>query len=260
INGEKLGEYRGGYNPFSFELTPHLKWDGSNVLAVEVDSTERPDIPPFGENIDYLTFGGIYREVSLRAVPELHFENLFAKPVDVLEEGRRVEVKCFLNEQPGGTGAPLTLKLELRDGGRVLTPASGDVPATGGAHTLTLSNLGPIVLWDLEHPKLYTVVATLHDGPKLVDEYSTRLGFRDGRFTPEGFKLNGKHLKLRGLNRHQTFPYVGGAMPARAQRRDAMILKHDLKCNIVRTSHYPQSVHFLDACDELGLLVFEEIP
>ena len=69
LNGEKLGEYRGGYTPFSFELTPRLKWNGDNVLAVEVDSTERPDIPPFGQNIDYLTFGGIYREVSLRAVP-----------------------------------------------------------------------------------------------------------------------------------------------------------------------------------------------
>lgn len=260
INGKKLGEYRGGYTPFSFELTPHLKWDASNVLAVEVDSTERPDIPPFGENIDYLTFGGIYREVSLRAVPELHFENLFAKPVDVLGDGRRVEVKCFLNERPGATGAPLALKLELRDGGRALAQASVEVPATGGAQALTLSNLGPIELWGLEHPKLYTVAATLQQGGKLVDEYATRIGFRDARFTPEGFKLNGKHLKLRGLNRHQTFPYVGGAMPARAQRRDAMILKHDLKCNIVRTSHYPQSVHFLDACDELGLLVFEEIP
>ncbi len=72
--------------------------------------------------------------------------------------------------------------------------------------------------------------------------------------------LNGKHIKLRGLNRHQTFPYVGGAMPARVQRRDAWILKHQLHCNIVRTSHYPQSTHFLDACDEAGLLVFEEIP
>src|SRR5215813_8978844 len=65
INGQKLGEYRGGYTPFSFELTPHLNWKGDNVLAVEVDSTERKDIPPFGGEIDYLTFGGIYRDVSL---------------------------------------------------------------------------------------------------------------------------------------------------------------------------------------------------
>ena len=67
-------------------------------------------------------------------------------------------------------------------------------------------------------------------------------------------------MKLRGLNRHQTFPYVGGAMPGRVQRRDAIILKRELKCNIVRTSHYPQSPAFLDCCDEIGLLVLEEIP
>ena len=79
-------------------------------------------------------------------------------------------------------------------------------------------------------------------------------------FTPSGFSLNGKIIKLRGLDRHQTFPWVGQAMPARVQRQDAKILRYDLRCNIVRTSHYPQSRHFLDACDEIGLLVLEEIP
>jgi len=80
LNGHKLGEYKGGYTPFSFELTatPQLDPSGDNVLAVEVDSTERPDIPPFGYEIDYLTFGGIYREVALRVVPETFLENVFA--------------------------------------------------------------------------------------------------------------------------------------------------------------------------------------
>jgi beta-galactosidase len=253
INGHKLGEYRGGYTPFSFDLTPHLKADGSNVLAVEVDSTERPDIPPFGENIDYLTFGGIYREVALRIVSPVFIENVFAKPVDVLDNNRRVEVKCVLN---GEALDGLTVKVELRDGTRSLASEEGPPSSP----PLTLSNIGSVDLWDLEHPKLYTVTARLYRGSTPVDEYSTRIGFREARFTPQGFMLNGKHIKLRGLNRHQTFPFVGGAMPARVQRRDAVILKRDLKCNLVRTSHYPQSPHFLDACDEAGLLVFEEIP
>ncbi len=72
INGQKLGEYKGGYTPFSFELTPNLNWDGDNLLAVDVDSTERADIPPFGYEVDYLTFGGIYREVALRVVPSTY--------------------------------------------------------------------------------------------------------------------------------------------------------------------------------------------
>jgi beta-galactosidase len=253
INGHKLGEYRGGYTPFSFELTPHLRSDAPNVLAVEVDSTERPDIPPFGGNIDYLTFGGIYREVALRIVPAVFIENVFAKPVDVLGDGRRVEVKCPLQ---GESANPLTLKVELRDGDRVLSSVEGPPSAP----PLILSKVGAIDLWDLDRPKLYTVTARLYQGGAPIDEYSTRIGFREARFTPQGFMLNGKHIKLRGLNRHQTFPFVGGAMPARAQQRDALILKRELKCNIVRTSHYPQSPYFLDACDEIGLLVFEEIP
>ena len=260
LNGEKLGEYRGGYTPFSFELTKHLKWAANNVLAVEVDSTERPDIPPFGQNIDYLTFGGIYREVSLRAVPDVYIEDVFAKPVDPQSDSRRVDVRCFLGKPTGPAPNALRIKAELRDGEKVLSSATEDATVTDSGTLVPLKSLDSIELWDLDHPKLYQVTAQLYDGAKLIDEYETRIGFREAHFTPDGFQLNGKTIKLRGLNRHQTFPYVGGAMPARVQRRDAAILKRELKCNIVRTSHYPQSTHFLDACDELGLLVFEEIP
>ena len=101
---------------------------------------------------------------------------------------------------------------------------------------------------------------TLQQGRVALDEDTRRFGFREAVFTQQGFHLNGKVIKLRGLDRHQTFPFVGQAMPARVQRRDAQILRETLHCNIVRTSHYPQSRHFLDACDELGLLVLEEIP
>ncbi len=262
LNGEKLGEYRGGYTPFSFELTSRLKWDGENVMAVEVDSTERPDIPPFGENIDYLTFGGIYREVSLRAVPDVFLENVFAKPVDVLSDSRRVDVKCFFSKPTGAAPAGLKLNVELHDGNQLIARETADLnrAAAGGTQVVSLTKLDNLELWDLDHPKLYTVTTQLMDGAKVVDEYTTRIGFRHAWFTPDGFQLNGKTVKLRGLNRHQTFPYVGGAMPARVERRDAWILRKGLKCNLVRTSHYPQSPHFLDACDELGLLVFEEIP
>ena len=110
------------------------------------------------------------------------------------------------------------------------------------------------------NPHLYTVQVRLLHGAQAVDEVSRTIGFREAQFTDHGFELNGKVIKLRGLDRHQTFPFVGQAMPGRAQRRDAIILRNKLKCNIVRTSHYPQSRHFLDACDQIGLLVLEEIP
>lgn len=260
VNGNKLGEYRGGYTPFSFELTKYLHWDGDNVLAVEVDSTERPDIPPFGKNIDYLTFGGIYREVTLRAVGDVSIQNILAKPVNVLQDARRVDVRCYLDSASRSLSGPMKLKVDLTDGDRVLASTTVDVPDFEDTYRATLENLGGIEYWDLDHPKLYNVTAKLLEGGKVVDEMGTRIGFREARFTHEGFMLNGQRVKLRGLNRHQTYPYVGAALPARCQRSDAVILKKQLKCNIVRTSHYPQSTHFLDACDELGLLAFEEIP
>ena len=264
INGTRLGEYKGGYTPFSFELTPHLDFDGENVLAVDLDSSERPDIPPFGYEIDYLTFGGIYREVSLRIVPGIFIDNVFAKPKDVLSDHPGLEVDCHLQHLEASR-EPLRLEVALRDGDRVVQKGSLNVPASGAAsedtvHTLALANLGPIKLWDLAHPNLYKVEVTLWRGKQLVDSVSRVIGFREAQFTDHGFELNGKIIKLRGLDRHQTFPFVGQAMPGRPQRRDAYILRHNLKCNIVRTSHYPQSRHFLDACDEMGLLVLEEIP
>jgi beta-galactosidase len=260
FNGQRLGEYRGGYLPFSFELTPHINWRGDNVLAVEVDSTERADIPPFGGNIDYLTFGGIYRDVSLRIVGDTFIENVFAKPVDVLGGNRRLDLRCYLDGVTPA-GSRLILKVEFLDGQKIIASKDKAIESAGQDHyDVSLTGLNSIELWDFDHPKLYEVRAMLYSGDRLIDACETRIGFREARFTPDGFFLNGRHVKLRGLNRHQTFPFVGQAMPARVQRHDAFILKRELKCNIVRTSHYPQSPHFLDACDELGLLVFEEIP
>jgi len=270
INGTRLGEYKGGYTPFAFELTQYLDWAGENVLAVDVDSSERADIPPFGYEIDYLTFGGIYREVALRIVPATFIENIFVRPRDVLSRKPTVEVECFLE---GASSLPkdLTLEAELLDGGRSIAKVSQRATAdsTGKAtaterstasQVLHFGSVTGIKLWDLENHNLYVVRVRLLRGGQIIDEDSRRFGFRDAQFTDHGFELNGKVIKLRGLDRHQTFPFVGQAMSARAQRRDADILRNKLHCNIVRTSHYPQSRHFVDACDEFGLLVLEEIP
>jgi beta-galactosidase len=264
INGVRLGEYKGGYTPFSFELSPHLDYDGENLLAVDVDSSERPDIPPFGYEIDYLTFGGIYREVCLRIVPSTFIENLHVQPKNVLTANPALDVDCFIQHLEAAK-EELTLAVELLDGDQVVAKTSQKLPASGPAsepvvHSLRLESLRGMRLWDLEKRNLYQTRVRLHRGTQLLDEDSRRFGFREGQFTDHGFELNGQVIKLRGLDRHQTFPFVGQAMPGRVQRRDAQILRQNLRCNIVRTSHYPQSRHFLDACDEVGLLVLEEIP
>jgi len=238
FNGHKLGEHLGGYTPFSFDLTPHIDWSGDNVLAVELDSTERKDIPPFGNRVDYLTFGGIYREVSIRAVPQTFIDNIFAQPLDVMDPARRrVQVRCFLGG--AASAGPLTLTAALSEGGRTIKSVTQTVPgATADYHDVLIPDLPDIALWDQGHPRLYDVSVSLQ-GDGTADSHSVRIGFREAHFTEKGFLLNGWHIKLRGLNRHQTFPYVGGAMPARVQRRDAMVLRKDLGISIVRTSLTP---------------------
>src|SRR6266480_4714612 len=154
INGTRLGEYKGGYTPFSFELTPHIDFAGENVLAVDVDSTERPDIPPFGYEIDYLTFGGLYREVSLRIVPATFIENIFARPKDVLTPKPGLEVDCFIQHSEPSRGA-LTIEAELLDGDRTISRATQRVPQAGAAaepvrYTVQFPVLNGIKLWDLQ--------------------------------------------------------------------------------------------------------------
>ncbi|HEX8765059.1 MAG TPA: glycoside hydrolase family 2 TIM barrel-domain containing protein, partial [Candidatus Acidoferrum sp.] len=264
INGVCLGEYKGGYTPFSFDLTPHIDFAAENVLVVDLDSTERPDIPPFGHQVDYLTFGGIYREVSLRLVPGTFISNIFARPKDGMTSHPRVEVDVHV-EHLEELRDPMTLEVELRAGQQVVAKASRPVAPSAAltepvVYSVALDNLGSVKRWDLESPHLYTVEVGLLRGSEVADGDARRIGFREASFTDHGFELNGKIIKLRGLDRHQTFPFVGQAMPGRVQRADAAILRKKLQCNIVRTSHYPQSRHFLDACDEMGLLVLEEIP
>src|SRR5215472_17140354 len=160
---------------------------GENVLAIDVDSTERSDIPPFGRQIDYLTFGGIYREVALRIVSATFIENIFATPKDVLTPHPRVEVDCYV-QHLAESREPLTLEVELRDGERVVAKATAKVEASQAtkepvAYPVLLENLGKVKLWDLRDPNLYTVHVRLLRGAELVDSDSRRVGFREAQFT-----------------------------------------------------------------------------
>jgi beta-galactosidase len=265
LNGTTVATHVGGYLPFSAELTSALT-TGDNVLAVIVDSRWLP-VPPEGKaggaaTVDYLQPGGIYRDVALRVVPEVFVADVFAKPVDVLTSSPSVDVQVTLDAAvvPGG---PVTLTAELLDGFKRLakTSLTATVATTGQTSAqLTLTGLTGISLWSPESPKLYAVRVTLAGpgGPPHTLVVTT--GFREAVFKLDGFYLNGSRYEIFGLDRHQLFPYTGMAAPARLQRHDAEMLKFDLNCNMVRCSHYPQSPHFLDACDELGLMVWQEPP
>ncbi len=256
LNGEEIIAHKDGYTPFEARFTGKLV-KGDNLITVTIDGSENPEIPPFGGAIDYLTYAGIYRDVWLKVTDPVSIGNLKIETSDVLADEKTASVRVSLSNP-----ANLTF---LGSVYASLTDATGGVIATATAETtgedvtLTFDRLTDIALWDITDPALYAITVELKTSHG-SDRLSSRFGFRTAEFTPSGFLLNGRPLKLRGLNRHQSFPYVGYAAGRSAQERDAEIMKSVLRCNIVRTSHYPQSKWFLDRCDEIGLLVFEEIP
>lgn len=268
LNGRPLGEHRGAYTPFSLDITDFLLQGDANRLMVLVSARENPEIPPFGGVVDYLVPGGIYRGVSLRIQDRVWLEELFARPKagKAFLEGVRyfcqaelsVEARLRGDAELSGLGETLFHARLEKDGTLLASAAAKTKDCLDGSGTLVLRfpSLGRLEAWDVEAPSLYDLRVGLGD----MDGLSIRIGFREAEFTSKGFFLNGRRLFLRGLNRHQSWPSVGYAMGPGPQRKDAEILLRDYGVRIVRTSHYPQSRHFLDACDELGLLAFEELP
>lgn len=247
INGKLAGSHKDGYTPFALDITPYIN-KNRNVIAVRLDSTERPEIPPFGNVVDYLVYGGIYREVSIEILDEIHIEDIFVRTPVVEAPKKELLADITFSQKINGE-----ISLALCKDGKVI---SEKTCKADDAKVMRIKWAIPgVELWQPEKPVLYTLKVRFAD-----DEKEVRFGFRTCKFTRKGFYLNGKKIKLRGLNRHQSYPYVGNAMPASAQIADAELLKYKLGCNFVRTSHYPDSVHFLNRCDEIGLLVFTEMP
>jgi beta-galactosidase len=222
------------------------------VVAVRCDSREDLNIPPFGGQLDGLTYGGIYRAVSLDIKEPAYLRDIF---IEAKAEG---DFRIYSSTVGETVGCTLQAEIRSPSGSRALYQGELSLPIVG-----TLNGVHP---WSLEHPSLYTLtVRLIRPGTnglpdRVLDERSTRFGFRTLQFVAGGLYLNGQRVELRGLNRHQSYAYQGYAMPDSIQRLDAQLLKKELGCNAVRTSHCPPSPAFLDACDELGILVFTEMP
>ena len=251
-NGRRLFHHGCGYTAFTVDLTSALRFGQKNVGAVRCDSREDLNIPPFGGQIDYLTFGGIYRAVSLDIKEPAYLRDVF---IEAKAEG---DFRIYTSTVGETVGCTLQAEIRSPSGSRAAYSGELSLPITG-----VLNGVHP---WSSEHPTLYTLtVQLIRPGSaglpdRVLDEKTIRFGFRTVQFVAGGLYLNGQRVELRGLNRHQSFAYMGYAMPDSIQQLDAQILKKELGCNAVRTAHCPQSPAFLDACDELGLLVFTEMP
>lgn len=272
INGKQLAVHENGYTAFTIEVTD-VVLIGENQLVVELSSMENLNQPPFGFVIDYMTYGGLYRDVWLSVEEPEYVKDVFVRTPDAKKGKDQVTVRSSitLDVPKERTGAKnqnsfTVCQRLLTTDGKVLAKWQHNTKSLNftAEYTFPLSKNGEtdqelpkLSLWETDNPVLY-IMETYLLGSQ--ERHVVRFGVRSVKFLKDGFYLNGEKVKLRGINRHQSYPYVGYAMPKSMQRRDAILIKEELACNAVRTSHYPQSQYFLDCCDEIGLLVFTEIP
>ncbi|HEX6686296.1 MAG TPA: glycoside hydrolase family 2 TIM barrel-domain containing protein [Candidatus Limnocylindrales bacterium] len=262
VNGTLVGQHRGAYTGFTFDITSLVTFGGAdNVIAVKVDSMTRNDIPPEGGSVDYFVWGGIVRDVNMIVTDPVNVDwtYLSSQGVNVVNARSRIR-----NASNAAKAVTVTTSVVDHTNNVVATGTATQTVAANSAaeFAYSTSTIASPTLWHPDNPYLYTVYTQVRDGSTYVDEHRTRFGIRTIQFnrTDGRFYLNGSPFKLRGLNRHESYPYIGRAAPNRLQVKDADILKFDLGVNIVRTSHYPQDPEFLDRADEIGLMVLEEIP
>ena len=255
VNGKWQGQHKGGYLPFEIDLSKVLGAGQDATVLMRLDNRDHPEFNPgrSQRQLDFTYAGGLYRNVWLEVTEPEHIEDVYATAVSASRQRAVIDVQVTAqNVAPSST-----LKLS------VYGPDGKLVARTFHPALLPLQiafELSKPFLWDLDHPWLYRVVATLSDGFRTVNELQTRFGIRDLVFdNRKGLSLNGRPLRLEGSNRHMAFPVVGNAASDGAQYREAKLLK-SLGLNILRLAHYPQSPAFLDACDEVGLLVIDPIP
>ena len=265
VNGVLVGEHKGAYTGFSFDITDKVIIGKDNLIAVRVDAKRHIDIPPEGSSMDYMLFGGIVRDVSLIVTDPLHIDWVFLTTPEVSSASATLNVNARIKNK---TDRPRNCSVitNVVDENNAVVAAKTVSGAIAARDSFEFASTGITIpsprLWHPDHPYLYTVYTHLECDSCFVDEKAAKLGIRSIRFdkTDGKFYINDQWLKLRGINRHESYPFIGRAAANRLQRKDADLVKFDMGANIVRCSHYPQDPAFIDRCDEIGLLVLEEMP
>jgi beta-galactosidase len=273
VNGKKTTHHLGGYLPFVVDLTDRIRFDSVNTILVRLDNRDNPVTGPKPLKIlDFNMYGGLYRNVHFIVKEKIHLSNpiqadvvagggVFFSTRSANSQQAVFDIKCHVVNHTAND-AIIIIKHQLIDstGKTIVTLQSRDT-AVESLHSMEILLSGSISnpgLWSPGSPCLYTLKTEVYAGGKLTDAQTDRVGIRTIHITPEGLWINGEKTFLRGVNRHQEYPYIGYVLSDEAQYRDAMKIK-EAGFDFVRSSHYPMSPAFLDACDELGIMVLDAI-
>ena len=276
LNGNLIATHLGGYLPFVVDISNKIKPGKENCIVVRLNNLDNPEIPPGKANadLDFCYYSGIYRNASLIVKDKIHITNpILANKVAsggiyvwydrVSEASAVLKVNTAVKNESAFAG---NIKMRI-----ALTDASGKQVAVAETKQQIISagkdklfeqefTITKPELWSPDRPYLYNLTVSIIKDGKPTDVEKLKTGIRSFSFTvADGLIMNGKKIKIRGTNRHQEYPYTGNAISDNAQYRDAYKIKQ-AGFNFVRCSHYPQSTAFLDACDELGILVMDAIP
>ncbi|MFR9651786.1 MAG: glycoside hydrolase family 2 TIM barrel-domain containing protein [Rikenellaceae bacterium] len=275
VNGRKVGVHGvGGYTPFQFDITPYVKRGVKNQITVLADNRVSQVAPPDPGMFDYVKFSGLYRDVYLVETSQMHITSnlesmesgvtITTPSVDYVNGNATIDIRTEIrNESKKSESATLIQRVVDAEGNVVLKMEQNATIPAGGSHRF--AQIGGIEddvkFWSPDSPYLYMVNTVLvNSAGEKIDVVDNRLGLRKIEYNHErGFIINGKETEIIGFNRHQHYPYIGDALPNSLHYRDMLQFKA-FGFNCVRTAHYPQDDELLKACDELGILVYEEAP
>lgn len=267
INRRHIGEHRGGYGAFIFEITGKVEYGKENSILVRVNNGEQLDIMPLVGDFNF--YGGIYRDVHLLITDETCISPLdYASPgVRLIQDSvshRYAKVRAIVDLSNGSSGnQEVELNVRLLDGQRVVKEGTKNVNLSGNEvmqQELTFEIDQPHLWNGRQDPFLYQAEVTLFRNGQMVDRVTQPLGLRFYRIDPDkGFFLNGKHLPLQGVCRHQDRSEVGNALRPQHHEEDAALML-EMGVNAVRLAHYPQATYFYDLMDKNGIIVWAEIP
>jgi beta-galactosidase len=255
VNGEKVGNHIGGYIGFEMEITNFIH-QGENEILVRVDNGYNPEIIP-SQKSDFFIYGGITRDVWLITTPKTHISNLKISTPTVSEKTASIKINATISNADAISNISLQAVLKNPSGKKV---AVQTISVTDDFSEVLFEKIKNPELWDLKNPNLYTVEITLLKEREIMDDVSEIIGFRWFEFKEKGaFFLNGKRVLIRGTHRHEEHSGVGAAMTNQQHYDDLKAIKN-MGANFVRLAHYPQDPEVYKACDELGLLVWDELP